>query len=235
MTPENEVPHHHHRSGHRWIDLLVPISAIAISVISLVVAIHHGRTMRDMATANARLVEANSWPLLQFATGNAQDDGEPVIEVSVENAGVGPAKLVTLEVFYHDQVVRNPIELLAACCGFVARREVVGGYAEQSVAPPRFFSSISGPTVVKSDQQLPLLGLPKQAGHEDLWRRLDRARFELRFRACYCSVFDECWRSDLQTLTPERVEECPAAPDSFSFLAGEQSFLQRTKRSSQPE
>ncbi|HUJ52846.1 MAG TPA: hypothetical protein VLX08_04785 [Steroidobacteraceae bacterium] len=28
-------------------------------------------------------------------------------------------------------------------------------------------------------------------------------------RACYCSVFDECWLSDLRTLHPPRLKECP--------------------------
>ena len=74
MTPEHEVHHHQaHRTGHRLLDLAVPVSALLISVVSLVIGIHHGRTMQEMAQANARLVQANSWPLLQYATGNAND------------------------------------------------------------------------------------------------------------------------------------------------------------------
>src|SRR6185312_3394834 len=115
MTPEPEVHHHpHHRTGHRWVDFAVPFSALAVSVISLVVAVHHGRTMQEMAQANARLVQANSWPLLQFTTGNANDKGEPEITLKVENAGVGPAKLVSLEIFQGEHVIRTPRDLIAA-------------------------------------------------------------------------------------------------------------------------
>src|SRR6185436_9542916 len=84
--------------GHRWVDFAVPFSALAVSVISLVVAVHHGRTMQEMAQANARLVQANSWPLLQFTTGNANETGQPEITLKIENAGVGPAKVISLEV-----------------------------------------------------------------------------------------------------------------------------------------
>lgn len=60
MTPEPEVHHHTHRTGHRWVDFAVPFSALAVSVISLVIGIHHGHTMQKMADENARLVQANS-------------------------------------------------------------------------------------------------------------------------------------------------------------------------------
>jgi hypothetical protein len=47
MTPESEVHHPHtHKIGHRLIDWAVPLSALAVSVISLIIGIHHGRTMQ---------------------------------------------------------------------------------------------------------------------------------------------------------------------------------------------
>src|SRR5687768_2418530 len=114
MTPEHEIQHHTHRTGHRLLDLALPISALAVSVISLVIAVHHGRTMQDMAKENARLVQANSWPLLQYTTGNANDEGQAEISMKIENAGVGPAKLVSLEIFLDDQPIRRPSDLIRA-------------------------------------------------------------------------------------------------------------------------
>ena len=46
MTPEHEVHHPHaHRTGHRLLDLAVPVSALLISVIS------------DLATVSPQSVE----------------------------------------------------------------------------------------------------------------------------------------------------------------------------------
>jgi len=53
------------KTGHRWIDISAAGCALVVSITSLFVAIHHGQSMERMAEANARLVEANSWPLLQ--------------------------------------------------------------------------------------------------------------------------------------------------------------------------
>ena len=52
----------------------------------------------------------------------------------------------------------------------------------------------------------------------DIWNRLDVARVQLKMRACYCSVFDECWVSDLSTVSPQSVGNCPVTPNSFTYL-----------------
>jgi hypothetical protein len=204
MTPEPEVHHHAHRTGYRWIDLAVPLSALAVSVISLAIAIHHGHTMQKMADANARLVQANSWPLLQFTTGNANDAGQPEITLKVENAGVGPAKLISLEIFHGEKKIRTPLDLVQAL--------------DPATTRPQLSLGVTMPFVLRAGDSQLLLGL-KREGQEALWDKLNTARFELRFRACYCSVFDECWVSDLATVSPQRVEHCAVTPDTFTYLA----------------
>lgn len=204
MTPEPEIHHHAHRTGHRWVDFAVPFSALAVSVISLVIAIHHGHTMQKMAEANARLVQANSWPLLQFATGNANEKGEPEITLKVENAGVGPAKLISLEVFHGDQRIRTPRDLVQAL--------------DPATTRPLLSLGVTMPVVLRAGDSQLILGL-KREGQETLWDKLNTARFELRFRACYCSVFDECWVSDLATVSPQHVDQCAVNADTFTYLS----------------
>ena len=49
-----------------------------------------------------------------------------------------------------------------------------------------------------------------------IWDGLNSARVALEFDACYCSVLDECFRSDLVSMTPTRVDACPArGPDKI--------------------
>jgi hypothetical protein len=204
MTPEHEVHHPHApRSGHRLLDLAVPVSALLISVISLIIGIHHGRTMQEMAQANSRLVQANSWPLLQYATGNANDSGVPEISMKIANTGVGPAKLMSLEIFQDDQRIRTPLDLVNAL--------------DSSHPHSNLSLGLTLPTVLRAGTDTLILGM-KREGNEALWDKLNKQRFHYRFRACYCSVFDECWESDLITVAPKSIESCPASPDSFSFL-----------------
>jgi hypothetical protein len=204
MTPEQEVHHPHaHRTGHRLLDLAVPVSALLISVVSLVIGIHHGRTMQEMAQANARLVQANSWPLLQYTTGNANDKGEPEITLKVENAGVGPAKLISLEIFEGERRIRTPRDLVAAL--------------GETQSRPNLSLGVVVPMVMRAGTDTLVLGMRRE-GNEALWDKLNKERFRLRFRACYCSVFDECWVSDLSTVSPQSVEHCAVSPDTFTYL-----------------
>jgi hypothetical protein len=204
MTPEPELHHHAHRTGHRWVDFAVPLSALAVSMISLAIAIHHGHTMQKMADENARLVQANSWPLLQFTTGNANDKGEPEITLNVENAGVGPAKLISLEIFHGDKRIRTPRDLVQAL--------------DPATTRPQLSLGLTMPVVVRAGDSQLLIGLKRQ-GQETFWDKLNTARFELRFRACYCSVFDECWVSDLATVSPQHIDHCAVNADTFTYLS----------------
>lgn len=45
-TPEVEAHARHAHTGVRWLDVSLGLSAFAVSLISLVVAIHHGHTMQ---------------------------------------------------------------------------------------------------------------------------------------------------------------------------------------------
>jgi len=203
MTSEHEIQHHTHRTGHRLLDLALPISALAVSVISLVIAVHHGRTMQDMAKENARLVQANSWPLLQYTTGNANAEGQAEISMKIENAGVGPAKIVSLEIFLQDQPIRRPADLIRAL--------------DPTEPRPLLSLGVNLPMVLRPGTDTLIIGM-KREGFEALWDKLNRERFRMRFRACYCSVFDECWLSDLVTVSPQPVDQCTKSPDSFSYL-----------------
>jgi len=186
------------------VDFAVPLSALAVSMISLAIAIHHGHTMQKMADENARLVQANSWPLLQFTTGNANDKGEPEITLNVENAGVGPAKLISLEIFHGDKRIRTPRDLVQAL--------------DPATTRPQLSLGLTMPVVVRAGDSQLLMGLKRQ-GQETFWDKLNTARFELRFRACYCSVFDECWVSDLATVSPQHIDHCAVNADTFTYLS----------------
>src|ERR1700691_6685808 len=102
MTPE-ESHHEIRRTGHRWIDISVAACALTVSITSLFVAIRHGRSMDRMAEANARLVQANSWPLLQRYQSDVNAQGERVFTLDIVNNGVGPAKVESLEVSWKGQ------------------------------------------------------------------------------------------------------------------------------------
>jgi hypothetical protein len=204
MTPEREVAHHPHRTGHRWLDLTLALSAMFVSVVSLVVAVRHGQAMD-------RLVAANSWPFLTYGTDNEDPAGRQRITLKVENAGVGPARIQTFEVWWQGQPVASADELLARCC-------MLQPHAQLAVADLKALHltvGIVAPGVLRAGDAQNILSLERTEANADVWDRLNTARLNLTMRTCYCSVFDECWISNLFETNTKDVATCPAAKVPF--------------------
>jgi hypothetical protein len=190
---------HAHKTGHHWLDMTVAVAAVFISVVSLAVAILHGRTMERMAEENARLVAANSWPFMGYGAGTVTTDGVTKVHMQVFNSGVGPAKIESAELMWKGVAYRGNREFLEACCGFdpasrtAVDSDVFAGYVLRAGNAVRFleFSKQGDPAVFAALQQAVLSR-------------------DLQLNICYCSIFDECWQSDLTTLSlkPRQVEAC---------------------------
>lgn len=191
------------KTGHRFTDMIVAGAAILISLTSLGVAVKHGLIMKQ-------LVAANSWPLLQYSSGNFNtENNSPEIGLTITNVGVGPAIVREFSIFYKNQKYTNIYKLLKDCCDYV----VTTSTPYTSGLTNAFVEG----TVIRAGEERPYL-IIKRAGNEKTWDQLDKVRFKLKFDACYCSVFNECWRSDIVDIDPKPVKSCvakhPAAPYS---------------------
>jgi hypothetical protein len=218
MLPDPETHHEPHRTGHRWGDLSIALAAILMSMVSLFVAIGHGRTMERMADANARLVAANSWPFLQYDTSNLRTDGSPALTLAVANVGVGPARIESLEIWWHDQPVASAEALLEACCG---AHPAPAGSPRDDPRRTRYSQGLVASRVLRAGEVQTMIDFP----HPDVaataatavWDRLNTERVNLRLRACYCDVFDDCWVSGLVGTKATRVAACPVAAVPFGI------------------
>ena len=75
----------------RALEMAVALAALVTSVTSIWLSLSQGDDM-------ARLVQAQSWPYLEYVSSNTGDNGAPVIDLMVRNAGVGPAKVESFSV-----------------------------------------------------------------------------------------------------------------------------------------
>ena len=192
-------------SGHlaRALEMAVALAALVTSVTSLWLSLSQGDDM-------ARLVQAQSWPYLEYETSN-MGSSAPEIEIAVRNSGVGPAKVESFAVLWDGKPVKGWASLVHACC------VPDGTPAETSLDLPkltdnRMLSSKLIQRVLRASDSVVLMHLPKTDANAALWKKLDEARFKVEFRICYCSVFDECWTSDLRTTKQTLVKACPVEP-----------------------
>jgi hypothetical protein len=186
-----EVHTHRHSSGHRWVDLILALGALVLSIVSIVIALESESVMR-------RLVTANSWPYLHLQHGNTLPTGEHVIHFDVRNSGVGPATVEKLVVTYAGQPVRNAQELLSRCCGVSAATDL--GIAINAV--PHY--------VFAPREEVSFLQVPNSAEHAAIWERLNAERFKVDIHVCYSSVFDEHWVTGLRQPRAVSVSSCDA-------------------------
>jgi hypothetical protein len=189
MDPGPDIEHHHHHhAGVRWLDMIMAGSAILISLISLFVAVQHGKTMEQM-------VKATTWPNIELAQSNVTPDGTPVVSFVVINTGVGPARIEDFEVAYKGKPVSSGLELLKACCS--------------PPAPPHFVNSTVPNRVLPAKETIDFFVVRKADMTEDQWTRLNAARGDITSTICYCSVLDECWSSSSEAHHPTPVKACP--------------------------
>ena len=192
MELDPEVHAHAPKTGHRWIDLALAISVLAISAASIIIALENEASMR-------RLVTANSWPYMEMMHGN-EKDGEAVIHFDIKNAGIGPATLEKLVVSYDGRPVSSGRELLEHCCGGSpdAIRRISINMVENRVLPAR--------------EEITFLAVSKSDVSADMWDKLNVERIKVDMAACYSSVFDEHWTTSLRNPKPVLVKTCDALP-----------------------
>jgi len=204
-TPDDDTPATAHRSllarfDDRRIELLIGFCVVMISVISLFVAASANRTQE-------RLLAASAWPNLQFATGNADRDGNPAVTFDLVSRGVGPARVRWAEVTYDGHVVADSAELLGRCCAREKRA---------SARPVVTTTSGIQPRVVGPDEWITFFRMPRAGNAEPVWTALERSLPLVAMRACYCSVLDDCWMLDSRQPEPAPVARCPASGTAWS-------------------
>ncbi len=197
MDVEVEVPHQHHGTGHRWLDKVLPVSALFVSFVSIWIARHHGEVMQNLVRQNERLVQANSLPHFQLQGSSRDETGAPGVSFFVANAGVGPGEIRAARITVDGRPVGNLEELTRACCAGT------GVHAGTT-------STLAG-VMLRPGEKLRYIDVPLAPSTQAWTNALDVARRTDRIvtTVCYCSVFDECWtRSSVSMARPRPVSSC---------------------------
>jgi hypothetical protein len=202
LMPAPEHGHgHEHRTGIPWLDAVIAASVVFISLISLVVSIEHGRSMERMVDQNQKLVVASTLPLLSVAWWDLDPvTYKPLERLNLRNDGVGPAIIERFEIRYKG-VAQTSDTILKACC---ARDMGKGRYQS-------FFGNISG-TVLPARDARNVITIKPLGSDDKLLQGFDKVKEDISFRACYCSVLEECWETNFDQKRPQPVKECKVSP-----------------------
>lgn len=181
------------RRGVRF-ETIGSVSAIVVAVASLFVAWDEARSVRRQQAASVL-------PILKVRTPFRNDERERSYRIEVANVGVGPAFVEAASVTWDGVPVRTAEDLRFNV-------EEVAGEADFWTA------ELEGQVLGGGESMLlyEVAWAPEAEGAADaavatvrrLWEAVDVA-------ACYCSVYDRCWRTEMdRTGRPDRVARCEA-------------------------
>ena len=190
MDPGPDIEVHRHAHGGRWLDTVLAVTAVAISVVTAVLAIQHGNAME-------RMVEASSWPYLQVGDSNGDAQGHALYKLILTNQGVGPAKIRKLAITYQGRPMTTVFYLAKA---FVST---------ERMTPPNGVTT-SDAVVIPARETNQLLTVASPLASPELIRAFIKNREAITVSACYCSIFDECWTTSNQgpSTSPIKVHDC---------------------------
>lgn len=216
MDVEIDKPHVHHRpTGHRRLDLILPVAALFVSFISILIAWHHSHIMRDLVTENERIVEAESLPYLEiYASDLASDMKTPMLRLAVRNEGVGPARIAEVVMTVNGRPVPDFNTLVDHCCA--------PGLLDARKNSPKQLRGMRNRDVVLSQlrdrmirpgEEVDAFSWPITVSNRAIVEKLkdDVESDSVNVAICYCSVFDDCWTRSDEDRRPAPVKQCPVA------------------------
>ena len=178
-----------------WFNIAVAFSMMLSAGASLVAALRTSVTMSALVEQNARLVKAGSTPILQFNTGISETDTSKKFSFTVENVGTGPARVVWFELSLDGRPVKNGAQLTGRQNGKVQMDDIA-----PQVLP------VGRPQTAFGWEQLPE---DKQFSKE-VWREMVGKVRKVKAEACYCSVFEACWISNMDGKPAREIDQCNA-------------------------
>jgi hypothetical protein len=148
-----------------------------------------------------RLVEANSRPFIEFTLENVEHAADDAITqamtVLITNPGAGAARIERFSVLVDGKPVEGMKDALLRLAGTSSGN--LGSITYADVAP----------SYVKAGSERVVLRWPRTEANGASWDRVTAAEHNrVKFEACYCSIFDECWIENSDTFRPTPVKSC---------------------------
>lgn len=161
------------------------------------------------ADATKKMQTGGAMPFVTYGTSNVDDaNGAPEISLSLSNNGVGPAILGPIEIRYNGKPAANPSELLHACCERDVARRV------------SFTTSPSTGVAIRPGEDVRFLRLTRNKDNQEIWETFNQERWRFTVRACYCSIFNDCWVTEGMQGLPQPVKQCPTNWSAYREGAG---------------
>ncbi len=208
--PENEPKQ---RTGFlqrigQHMEVFVAVAALITAVAAVVMTLEQTELMQEEAELERKNARISVLPSVWVATHIGDTEDSAYFKVVLDNRGLGPAVMERFDVTYDGEPVYNWDDLarrIAADIDF--ENDFVGGTVGSWRSP------VSPGLMLQADGRVE----PLEINHEtdmDALRLFMRGSLKLGIKACYCSLYDECFETELFQ-RPQPVAACAAAEKPF--------------------
>ena len=189
-------------------EVFVSLAALITAVAAVVITLEQTKVMREEAELERTNARISVMPSVWLSTyiGDAEDD--PYFKVVFTNKGLGPAVVETFDVSYKGQPVGNWDDLARR---IAADLESEKSYVGETLGSWR--SPVSPGLMLESGgtaEPLRVFGSTDADGVMLLMRGAPA----LNIGICYCSLYGDCFRTELFQ-RPKDVEACKATENPF--------------------
>lgn len=178
------------RPWYREPETFIAVAALVVSISAVVVGLYEAHLQRQHDRAEV-------WPRVEIYTFKTTQGAS----VYLDNGGIGPAVVQSIEVFVDGRLQRTWLGALTTLLGH---------------RPTAYNNSTVANRAIRAGDRVELVGITNADMPPDLWKLVPR----VRVRVCYTSVFGEAWSTEEQLGASERwstVSGCPAQRDSVEF------------------
>lgn len=153
--------------------------AMAVSIIALLVSFYEAKLLNKQYDLMSSQQKASVWPHLITNLSTIGTD-QMVVSYSLENKGIGPAKISKSELKINDQVMINYDDIIRQF---------------KAVIPvdinPELGIKLIDDVVVSAGEKVVMLEctLPRFKDDRKILHNLN-----INYNICYCSIYDDCWQ-----------------------------------------
>lgn len=175
------------------VQLVIAVSAVLISAASFYATYLQAQSEKLQ-------VKAATWPYLEVSSGNFDvERNEERIYYKLMNSGVGPAILKSFSLGFDGEYSDNPYDIFQRCC---VPEDAETGYV---------ITGGTGARILPAGGEILVFRIDRGEKNGAFYERMDKERFNLTAKACYCSLLERCYSTDFSG-DIEEVEQCGAAP-----------------------
>jgi hypothetical protein len=191
-----------------YMEVFVSLAALITAVAAVVITMEQTKVMREEAELERKNARISVMPSVWLSTYIDTADGEAYYKVALTNKGLGPAVIERFDVSYQGQPVYSWDELARKMAARIGSEK---SFEEEFLRSSR--SPVSPGLMLEAGAMTYPIEVDESSERDGI-RLLLSGSQDMGISVCYCSLYGDCFRTEM-FLRPQEVDACEPADKPF--------------------